>query len=178
MDRTLPPEILATLVDFPTKGERMTDTQTDTKRDEDTKQELIKLARFYTAEMVYTGYAGYAKMIAVIMGEKDLEVLARAIGKPVEELKDAREHAADVIPTWAALTREQQEEFAMAEELDDLGWIVLDAIRHALNPQAEEEIKAKRERERKHGPIDDLIDSLIGRSDDMNVTVITGTIRR
>jgi hypothetical protein len=171
MDRTLPPELLATLVDPPTRKDHMTDTATDPDIDKEARRKLIYAARKFTAEHTYKAFIGYLKIIDSIIGEDELKAMSHATGRTVEELTLAHEAGNDLLPQWDELSDEQQEGITLSDEMDQVGWYVVHALKHTLNPEAEPEEKPKR----RPSPFDDIIDRLIDGS--VDVTIIQGTFR-
>jgi hypothetical protein len=136
----------------------MTDTAADRKQ-------LLKTARFCVAEQVFNAFAEYAKITASIITDSDLQVLIRATGRSLEDLKQLRDSADDLLPRWDEFTAEQQDSIAFSEELDQVGWLVLDALHRAIHPEeAEEDVK---------GLLAELFGDKSGK-----ITVISGTFGR
>jgi PIN domain nuclease of toxin-antitoxin system len=130
----------------------------------------------YAAEAVYNGFVGYSKITASLTSDRDLAAIAQAIGAPFEVIKEMHDRADGVIPPWEAMSHEQQERFANSEELDELGFLVLQAIKYALNPaQREADEAAEALHRHTHDPLDKLIDALSQSSGDL--TIIRGRIR-
>jgi hypothetical protein len=138
---------------------------TDTATDKEARNQILKTARTYVAEQVYNAFAGYAKITSSIIRDKDLEILVAATGRSLEDLKQLRDNAGDLIPAWDDLTDEQRDSITFSEEIDQVGWLILDALHRAIHPEEAE----------KEDPIDDLIAHLIGKP--INIAVIKGTYR-
>lgn len=154
------------------------DTRTEEELTEDGKRELVKTGRMYAAEAVYNGFSGYSKITSSLITERDLALIAKAIGAPVEVLQAMREKAGDVLPDWDSLPSEAQERFAHSEEMDELGFLVLQGIKYALNPaqrEADEREEAEHQRRHHGDPLDKLIDMLANSKGDL--TIIRGRLK-